>query len=113
MDSPAATPPAGLKGPRAGTRALVTGAAQGIGRATAVRLAAEARLEDVDGYDVAVAGVPFGAGVTFRPGARFGPSYIPQASRLLRPCNPALDVLPFGRQQVVDAGDLPRNPAGR
>ncbi|MFH7340964.1 agmatinase [Streptomyces sp. KHY 26] len=68
------------------------------------------RLEDVDGYDVAVAGVPFDAGVTFRPGARFGPSYIRQASRLLRPYNPALDVLPFGRQQVVDAGDLPCNP---
>lgn len=34
------------------------------------------RLEDVSHYDVAVVGVPFDAGVTYRPGARFGPSAI-------------------------------------
>ena len=49
------------------------------------------RLEDVDDYDVAVVGVPWDSGVTYRPGARFGPSAIRQASRLLRPYNPALD----------------------
>ncbi|NJC68620.1 agmatinase [Planosporangium thailandense] len=68
------------------------------------------RLEDVPGYDVAIVGVPFDTGVTYRPGARFGPAHIRQASRLLRPYNPALDVSPFARQQVVDAGDLPFNP---
>lgn len=68
------------------------------------------RLEDVDSYDVAVVGVPFDAGVTYRPGARFGPSYVRQGSRLLRPYNPALDVAPFGEVQVVDAGDIIANP---
>ncbi|MGW6456233.1 agmatinase [Streptomyces sp. NPDC055078] len=68
------------------------------------------RIEDVPRHDVAVAGVPFDAGVTFRPGARFGPSAIREASRLLRPYNPRLDVMPFHDQQVVDAGDLPCNP---
>lgn len=68
------------------------------------------RLEDVDSYDVAVVGVPFDAGVTYRPGARFGPSYIRQGSRLLRPYNPALDVAPFAGVQVVDAGDIAANP---
>ena len=68
------------------------------------------RLDDVGAYDVAVVGVPFDTGVTYRPGARFGPAHIRQASRLLRPYNPALDVLPFARQQVVDAGDLEFNP---
>ncbi len=68
------------------------------------------RLEDVDSYDVAVVGVPFDAGVTYRPGARFGPSYIRQGSRLLRPYNPALDVKPFAGTQVVDAGDIVANP---
>jgi agmatinase len=48
--------------------------------------------------------------VTYRPGARFGPAHIRQASRLLRPYNPALDVSPFANQQVVDAGDLVFNP---
>jgi agmatinase len=68
------------------------------------------RLEDVARHDVAVVGVPFDTGVTYRPGARFGPAYIRQASRLLRPYNPALDVSPFAHQQVVDAGDLVFNP---
>jgi agmatinase len=68
------------------------------------------RLEDVPGYDVAVVGVPFDSGVTYRPGARFGPSYIRQASRLLRPYNPALDAQPFRDAQVVDAGDVTANP---
>lgn len=68
------------------------------------------RLEDVGDYDVAVVGVPYDSGVTYRPGARFGPSYIRQGSRLLRPYNPALDVKPFAGVQVVDAGDISCNP---
>jgi agmatinase len=68
------------------------------------------RREDVTQIDVAVVGVPFDSGVSYRPGARFGPAHIRQSSRLLRPYNPELDVLPFGAQQVVDAGDLAVNP---
>jgi agmatinase len=68
------------------------------------------RDEDVPGRDVAIVGVPFDTGVTYRPGARFGPSHIRQSSRLLRPYNPELDVSPFAGQQVVDAGDLICNP---
>jgi agmatinase len=68
------------------------------------------RMEDVERFDVAVVGVPFDSGVTYRPGARFGPSYIRQGSRLLRPYNPALDVMPFAGVQVVDAGDIAVNP---
>ena len=68
------------------------------------------RIEDVLRHDVAIVGVPFDSGVTYRPGARFGPSYIRQGSRLLRPYNPALDVAPFAGVQVVDAGDIAANP---
>jgi len=68
------------------------------------------RREDVDGYDVAVIGVPFDSGVTYRPGARFGPAHIRQSSRLLRPYNPATNVEAFAHQQVVDAGDIVGNP---
>lgn len=68
------------------------------------------RLEDVEDYHVAVVGVPFDSGVTYRPGARFGPSHIRQGSRLLRPYNPALGVSPFAGVQVVDAGDIAANP---
>jgi agmatinase len=59
---------------------------------------------------ITVVGVPFDAGVSYRPGARFGPSHIRQSSRLLRPYNPATDTSPFAQVQVVDAGDLVVNP---
>jgi agmatinase len=68
------------------------------------------RREDVPVMDVAVVGVPFDSGVSYRPGARFGPAHIRQSSRLLRPFNPALGVSPFGDKQVVDAGDIAANP---
>ena len=77
------------------------------GPATFARLP---RAEDVAHTDVAVVGVPFDAGVSYRPGARFGPAHIRQSSRLLRPYNPALDVEPFTEHQVADAGDIPCNP---
>src|SRR5712691_11830222 len=68
------------------------------------------RRDQVDRFDVAVLGVPFDAGVTYRPGARFGPRAIRDGSRLLRAYHPGLDVEPFAAQQVVDAGDVACNP---
>ena len=76
-------------------------------------LATYARLpqrHEVSRYDIAVVGVPFDSGVTYRPGARFGPAAIREASRLLKPYNPALDISPFAQAQVVDAGDIAANP---
>ncbi|ATL80576.1 agmatinase [Streptomyces samsunensis] len=77
------------------------------GPATFARLP---RLDEVAGADVAVVGVPFDGGVSYRPGARFGPAAVREASRLLRPYNPGLDVSPFATQQVADAGDIAVNP---
>ena len=77
------------------------------GLATFARLP---RLEQLGRCDVAVVGIPFDSGTTYRPGARFGPSAIRQASRLLRPYHPGLDVEPFGAQQVADAEDIATNP---
>src|SRR5207248_11711970 len=89
-------PPRKLLRPRDGGRHVGTGGGAGDGPigpvdATEVPrfagLATFARLPvigDVERCDVAVAGVPFDAGTTFRPGARFGPSAIRQISRLLR-----------------------------
>ena len=69
------------------------------------------RIDEVDRFDVALLGAPFDGGVSFRPGARFGPSAIRQASRHLRPAyNPAQDVSPYAVLQAVDAGDVPCNP---
>ncbi len=68
------------------------------------------RLDQVGGADITVVGVPFDTGVSYRPGARFGPAHIRTASKLLRPYNQATGVLPFHSQQVADAGDIAVNP---
>ncbi|MFM7719168.1 MAG: agmatinase [Actinomycetota bacterium] len=68
------------------------------------------RLDQVPRCDVAIVGVPFDSGVSYRPGARFGPGAVRAGSKLLRPYHPGLEVEPFGAQQVADAGDIAANP---
>ena len=69
------------------------------------------QADQVEKADVAILGVPFDAGTSYRPGARFGPEAVRQASRLLRTAyDPVLDAEPFRSQQVVDAGDVSANP---
>ena len=68
-------------------------------------------LRDVPHCDVAIVGIPFDSGTSYRPGARFGPQAIRQASRHLRTqYHPAYDTEPFAEQQVADAGDISCNP---
>jgi agmatinase len=68
------------------------------------------RLDEVDRADIAVVGIPFDTGVSYRPGARFGPAHVREASRLLRPYNQVVGVSPFAELQVADAGDIAVNP---
>src|ERR1700694_4772298 len=68
------------------------------------------RLDEVDRCDLAIVGIPFDSGTTYRPGARFGPAAIRQGSRLLRQYNPAQDSEPFAQAQIADAGDIACNP---
>ncbi|MQA82586.1 MAG: agmatinase [Streptosporangiales bacterium] len=96
------TTPAGPVGPVDASRVP-----RYAGIATFARLP---RIEDVSHADIAVLGVPYDSAVSYRPGARFGPAAVREASRLLRPYHQALDVSPFARAQVVDAGDVSANP---
>jgi agmatinase len=59
---------------------------------------------------VAVLGVPFDAGASFRVGARFGPAAVREASILLRPYHEPLGVDVFAACQFADAGDAGANP---
>lgn len=68
------------------------------------------RLDEIGAASVAVLGVPFDSGVSYRPGARFGPGSVRAGSKLLRPYHPELDVHPWLVHQVVDAGDVAVNP---
>src|SRR3954468_22439568 len=65
---------------------------------------------DWDNADVAVIGVPFDTATSFRSGPRMGPAAIREASLLLRPWHPALEVDVFGTLSVVDGGDLDVTP---
>src|SRR5882757_4015007 len=67
-------------------------------------------LERVGSADVAVVGVPFDAGATYRPGARFGPQHVRQSSQLLRGYHPLHDIAPLESFQIADAGDLVVHP---
>jgi agmatinase len=73
-----------------------------------------ARIPEIDrvpDYDVAVLGAPFDSGTSYRPGARFGPMAVRQASRNLRPSHHVeLNCAPFSQIQVVDAGDVAITP---
>jgi agmatinase len=67
-------------------------------------------VEDLDGVDVAVIGVPTDDAVSFKSGARFGPEGIRSASVLLRPYNPLLHVDVTDHLSLIDHGDAPTVP---
>ena len=73
------------------------------GPSTFARLPHVRTTEDVD---VAIVGVPFDTGVTYRVGGRFGPNAVRAASVMLRPYNANLDVKPFDVLSCVDFGDV-------
>jgi agmatinase len=62
-----------------------------------------------DEVDLAMLGIPFDGLVTFRPGARFGPNAIRQASVLCRNYSQQMEVGVFDRLRAFDAGDLTLN----
>jgi agmatinase len=63
-------------------------------------------VRTVEEVDVAIVGVPFDTGVTYRVGGRFGPNAVRAASVMLRPYNANLDVKPFEILSCVDYGDV-------
>src|SRR5437762_438919 len=58
-----------------------------------------------EGLDVALVGIPYDGGVSYRTGARFGPRAVREQSSLIRPWHPVLKVHPFERLRVADCGD--------
>jgi len=61
---------------------------------------------DLDGVDIALAGVPFDGGVTNRPGARHGPREIRNSSSMIRTLHPVTGLNPFELCRVADVGDV-------
>ena len=69
------------------------------GIATYMRLPGTTDPADLD---VAIVGVPMDIGTSNRPGARFGPRAIRDASVLLRPYNMATRAAPFDSLRIDD-----------
>lgn len=65
-------------------------------------------LDEIDA-DAAFVGVPYDDATTYRPGARFGPRAIREASTLLKPYNPVTET-DFGDVTIVDHDDVPVVP---
>ncbi|KAK5989070.1 Guanidinobutyrase [Cladobotryum mycophilum] len=65
-------------------------------------------------FDIAIVGAPFDTAVTYRPGARFGPRAIRQASSrqtAFRGFNPRANINPYQNwAKIVDCGDIPITP---
>lgn len=85
--------------------ALVHARSGGI--ATFMRLP---HIADPAELEIALLGIPFDGGTTYRPGTRFGPRHIREQSVLIRPWNPVLNVNPFQKHRVADFGDFSVNP---
>jgi agmatinase len=67
-------------------------------------------LPHAEELDIAIIGIPFDGGTTYRPGPRFGPRNIRVQSAMIRPWNPVLKVNPFTKWRIADFGDLSINP---
>src|SRR5256885_1185052 len=67
-------------------------------------------VTDPRGLDVAIVGVPFDGGTSYRPGARMGPREIRAQSSLIRGYNYFQKVAPFDRLNVADVGDIDAPP---
>jgi agmatinase len=74
---------------------------------TFMRLPQVLRAQELD---IALVGIPFDNGATYRSGARFGPRNIRVQSAMIRPWNPVLHVDPFSKWRIGDFGDLSINP---
>jgi agmatinase len=67
-------------------------------------------VTDPRGLDVAIVGVPFDGGTSYRPGSRLGPREIRTQSSLIRNYSFFLKVAPFDRLNVADVGDIDAPP---
>jgi agmatinase len=85
--------------------ALVHARSGGI--ATFMRLPHIPQAEELD---VALLGIPFDGGTTYRPGTRFGPRHVRAQSVQIRPWNPVLNINPFAKYRIADYGDFSVNP---
>src|SRR5436309_9115416 len=67
-------------------------------------------VADAKGLDVAIVGVPFDGGTSYRTGSRYGPREIRNQSSLIPQYSYFQKVAPFDRLNVADVGDIDAPP---
>ena len=80
------------------------------GLATFMRLP-HVPLEEADGIDIGLAGIPWDGGTTNRPGPRHGPRQIRDQSSMVRRMHQTFHIVPYDLANCADLGDCPVNPA--
>lgn len=78
-----------------------------LGPTTFCRVPLLSSIEQLDEVrpDIAIVGAPWDDGVTYRPGARFGPRAVRTASYQSAEWHIELEVAPLEELQVIDYGD--------
>ncbi len=66
--------------------------------------------QDLRKVNLVIVGIPYDGGTTFRPGARFGPRGIRQASCMNRNVHPIHQLNIYEKLSPIDYGDIPCNP---
>ena len=61
---------------------------------------------ELGAFEVALLGIPFDGGTSYRTGARFGPREIRAQSAMIRPYSHPQRVAPFERLRIADYGDI-------
>jgi len=77
------------------------------GPATFMRLPV---VSDPRQTDIAIFGVPWDGGTTYRPGPRHGPRQVREMSSMIRRFHGVTGVSPYELCRVADLGDSPTNP---
>ena len=67
-------------------------------------------VPDPEDVDIALTGIAYDGGTSYRPGARFGPREIREQSSLIRPYNRTLASYPFDKNNIADCGDIDTAP---
>lgn len=62
-----------------------------------------AKIEDA--FDIAIMGIPYDGGVSYRPGARFAPTAVRDASSLGRGFHMTREISLFQKNKIADIGD--------
>ncbi len=68
-------------------------------------------LEEADGLDIGIVGIPWDGGTTNRPGPRHGPRQMRDQSSMVRRMHQTMLTVPYDLANIADMGDCPVNPA--